>query len=181
MALISQAAPMELSSPVYQTNKEICLKYEKLLLQHGGSIEGGYSAWAYKISGHFKTQLAWNLTISKSTYSMTGAASRNEWNVYEEFKLRTNISNTNTPEFIIRKRNFFDRFKSNTFTVSRNTAYVIIGASEKFDLPHMAIDLFSTPINRNKLHEITFKNQVLEVTIPFYDEGYSFISELIKN
>ena len=178
MALTSQASPDETSSPFYKRNMEICLEWEKLIKSKGGVVNGGYSAWAYKIVGEIQQAFKWEIEVSKSTYSNLRKHSFDDMFVFEDFKLSTTINNSNSPDFIIRKRNFLDLFKSNSVNLSRNNQYVIIGTSELLDFPKMIIDLIHSPLEKNKVYSVGFENNRLEIAIHSFDEGISFISRL---
>ena len=129
MALTSQATKIEISSPFYKRNKEICLEWEKLIESKGGVTNGGYSAWAYKIEGEIQHAFKWEIEVSKSTYSSLQKLSLENMFVFEDFKLRTTIDNSGSPDFTIRKRNLLDTFKPSSVNLSRKNQYVILSFS----------------------------------------------------
>ena len=180
MALISEASPDEITSPFYKKNQEICLEWERIIEQHDGTINGAYNSWSYKVIGQIKKSLTWQIIVSKSTYSGTGYASLNRWNVFEDFILSTYIANPNSPEFKIRKKNLFDVFRPNAVRISSNNKYVIIGTQETVPFPKMVIDIISDPLEKNKINEVVFKENKLTISIPNYDEGLLFMLQLLE-
>jgi hypothetical protein len=180
MAITSEASPYEVTSPFYKINEEICLEWERIITEKGGTVNGRFSAWAYKIEARFKTKLVWDLVVLKSSYSGNARSISNKWNVFENFNLKTVIDNSNSPDFIIQKRSFLDNFKSNTERVSTHPKYVIIGASEEYDFVKSVIGIISGPLKKNKVYKVAFKENKLEIIIPYFDESMSFVSKLMK-
>ena len=154
MAIESNAAPDELSSPFYEVNKKLCLQWEKYILAHDGKINGRYNAWSFSLKTKVKTKLTWLIDIKKATYSNGNLLLSSKYqNLQEILMFRTLIKNSGCEDFHIidsffkrksRKHPFFDRIT----------------------------ELVNDGKKNRSLYEVKFKNS--ELTIIFHHKNDSF-------
>ena len=125
------ASPDEYLSPFFIKNKLFCEEFEQFIAKHKGEVKGKFNAQSYLITGRISQPKNWILTYKKSVFSSTGnlflSSKKQSLYVIAEWKTKR-IANPDT-EFVIKKKNFFDKIKmnfNNKFqTLSINNNYLI--------------------------------------------------------
>ncbi|MDG1332258.1 MAG: hypothetical protein P8P74_08000 [Crocinitomicaceae bacterium] len=116
MALESNAAPDEKSSPFYEKNETLCKEWEKFVLDRGGLINGRYNAWSYRVKTKVKGNNTWLIDIEKAQFSSGFLwMSSKKQNLREALTFKALFKNTNCKPFKIEKGRFRGRKESNAF------------------------------------------------------------------
>ncbi|MFK7785659.1 MAG: hypothetical protein AB8B56_11115 [Crocinitomicaceae bacterium] len=116
MALESNAAPDEKSSPFYANNEKVCKEWEKFILERDGLINGRYNAWSYSIKTKVKGNTTWLIDIERAQFSSGSLwMSSKKQNLRETLTLKALFKNTNCKPFKIKKGGFRERKASNPF------------------------------------------------------------------
>ncbi len=176
MAIISEAAPDELSSPFYKKNMEICLKWEKFFEELGGKSHGSVTSWAYLVQGQIESGLSWQIKVSKSYYA------NSRWhaslNVIEILEMKTLLPRAGDQEFKIRHGYLFDLFKRKKRLVM-NKKYCLFGQTNP--IVEYLISYLGEAFVSNQVNFITLKENELHISLDTYNNNFDVVKRLITS
>lgn len=162
MGIISNASSDEMTSPFYASNKEICEKWEKFVLDHGGFIEGKYNAWSYSLKSEFSGSPHWFIDIKKATYTSGNLLLSSKYQSLQEIiSFRAMFENTNCGNFCI-TRSIFKRKK------------------QDHNFYRAVHDLLKDEINDKSLYMAQFKNNELTITVHHKNEGFDIAQRILE-
>lgn len=162
MPIISNAAPDELDSPYYIANKNLCLEWEKYILEKGGLINAKYNAWSFNIKARVKTNYLWDVEVSKSTYSNGFLFFKSKYqNLHEEVCLKAIIPDLVCEDFIIKKSKFKRNKPDNQF-VSK------------------LIEVLNEGLIDKSIYEVTFQKSELTIVIHHKNDWFEMVDKILN-
>lgn len=176
MAITSNAAPDELSSPFYKKNMEICLAWERFLEELGGKSRGSVTAWAYLVQGQIESGLVWQVKVSKSHY--TNSRWNASLNVIEILEMKTLLPRAGGQEFKIRHGYLFDLFKRKK-RLAINKKYSLFG--EPNPIVEYLISYLGEAFTSNQVNFITLENNELHISLDTYNNNFDVVKRLITS
>ena len=186
MPLKPNAAPDEFSSPFFVRNKEFCEKFERVMLDLNGTVNGLFNAYSYNVLAEINRGNKWLFRIKKSTYTTSGnlfISSKDE-GLFIAAQWSSNELGSGCPKFVIRRKNWLDFLKVSLFNdlwkLKDYSNYII-----KCDEPN---NLFISKVNSilsnlylsNKVFTIRYESPKIFIDLRTDQIHQNEIMELLK-
>jgi hypothetical protein len=172
----SNASEDEISSPFYKENKKRCDEFEKYILNSGGTLNGKFNSWSYKVTAQLSETLS--IIYKKSTYTSGNLLLSSKYQSLHEQVEITLTSDKELDFFRIRKRKTFDKIRSiffkdfNFYKSSKN--YIIISKEDNPDFQRLKY-LLTPVIKANQLFEVIANKTTLYIDLRTPKVPYKFI------
>lgn len=162
MNLKSNASSNEINSPFYQSNKELCEKWEKYILEKDGEIKGEYNAWSINLTAKISGKRNWTIHVTKATFSSGNLLiSSKKQNLREVLKFKTTVKNTGCKDFCISQSIFKRQSRNHSFYNEVET-------------------LVRDGIKNNSLFEAQYKKSELCIVFLHKNEWFEMAEKLLE-
>ena len=161
MFIKSEASPDELNSPFYIKNQELCLLWEKYILERGGKITGSYSCSAYIIKAKVKIYKTWVIDVKKASYTSGNLLLSSKYqSLQEHLTFKTLIKNSGCCDFYIKNGE-------------------IRQGQSKHPLFQSIKDLLIDGFKNNNLNQVRFEKEVLSVVFHYQIDWFEMVDKIL--
>jgi hypothetical protein len=175
------AASDELSSPFFLKNEATCLKWEEFALKNGGTIQGTYNAWSYKVYLKINTPQPWFIIVSRATYTSGNLLLSSKYqSVDEKIVLKTKIkSNVNFTIKMSRPKDYFSLRRRKKLKISNS--YSVIGVNNLVANPpfEQITETLALLFKKKHVFSVKLNNYELVITLRDSNENYQVVQSLI--
>jgi hypothetical protein len=185
MAIKSNAAPVEKTSPFYLENEERCMEFKKFIAKHQGVIKGTYNSWSYLVIGKISNYYNWVLEYKKATYTSHGdlLLSSEHQSLFMGVKWIAKNMTANCASFHIKRKKIL-----HTMLLPLNPklhklcdGYVITSKESNSALVSSLLKILKPLFTAKEIYSIEYKNNTLTIDLRTKNTYYDIFEELFIN